>query len=243
MRSAIRTTRTALQALRRNAMRSILTCLGITIGIAAVIPMVEIGRGSSLALQRTIAAIGANVVQVDPSDAVKAGVSSGSGGRMTLTPADCDAIARECSAVRIAAPSVDCRMQCVFGNRNWSPTNILGTTPEFLTVRNWSTLAEGEIFTERDVRAAASVCLVGQTIVRELFQNQSPLGKEIRIGSVRVRVIGVLARKGVNMMGRDQDDYILIPWTTVKFRISSARQAANPAAVTAVAQANNLNLL
>ena len=95
----------------------------------------------------------------------------------------------------------------------------------------------------RHVRAAASVCLVGQTIVRELFQNQSPLGKEIRIGSVRVRVIGVLARKGVNMMGRDQDDYILIPWTTVKFRISSARQAANPAAVTAVAQANNLNLL
>src|SRR5256885_14154819 len=111
MRSAIRTSRTALQALRRNAMRPTLTCLGITIGIAAVITMVEIGQGSSLALQRTIAAIGANVVQVDPSDAVKAGVSSGSGGRMTLPPADCGAIARECSAVRIAAPSVDCRSE------------------------------------------------------------------------------------------------------------------------------------
>src|SRR5882672_6122206 len=242
MRSAFRTSRTALQALRRNAMRSTLTCLGITIGIAAVITMVEIGQGSSLALQQTIASIGANVVQIDPSDAVKAGASSGSGGRMTLTPADCDAIAAECSAVRCSAPAVDCRMQVVFGNRNWSPSNILGTTPDFLTVRNWSNLQEGEPFTQRDVRSAASVCLVGQTIVRELFQGHSPLGQEIRIGNSRVRVIGVLARKGVNMMGRDQDDYILVPWTTVKFRISGSRQVVTQTA-SALAQVDTLNMI
>jgi ABC-type antimicrobial peptide transport system permease subunit len=223
-------------------MRSILTCLGITIGIASVITMVEIGQGSSLALQRTIASIGANVVQIDPSDAVKAGASSGAGGRMTLTPADCEAIALECSAVRCAAPAVDCRMQVVFGSRNWSPSNILGTTPEFLTVRNWAKLQEGEIFTERDVRSAASVCLVGQTIVRELFQGYSPLGQDIRIGSVRVRVIGVLASKGINMMGRDQDDYILVPWTTVKFRISGSRQVVTQTA-SALAQVDTLNMI
>ncbi len=242
MRSAFRTTKTALQALRRNALRSALTCLGITIGIAAVITMVEIGQGSSRALQQTISSIGANVVQIDPSDAVKAGASSGSGGKMTLTPADCDAIALECSAVRCAAPAVDCRMQVVYGNRNWSPSNILGTTPEFLIVRNWSSLQEGEPLTERDVRSAACVCLVGQTIVRELFQGQSPLGKEIRIGTVRVLVIGVLTRKGVNMSGRDQDDYILAPWTTVKFRIAGARQAVNPpAAAASLARVDSLS--
>jgi ABC-type antimicrobial peptide transport system permease subunit len=226
-------------------MRSALTCLGITIGIAAVITMVEIGQGSARAVQQTIASIGANVVQVDPSDAVKAGASSGSGGKMTLTPSDCDAIMRECSAVRCAAPSVDCRRQVVYGNRNWSPQNILGTTPDFLVVRNWDKLAEGEPISEADVRSAACVCLVGQTIVKELFEGRSPVGEEIRIGSVRMRVIGVLARKGANMAGRDQDDYVIAPWTTVKFRISGARQASanQSAAVSTAGQADSLSQL
>lgn len=131
MKTVYRILRMALHALRRNVMRSLLTCLGIIIGIAAVIAMMEIGRGSSHSIEQTIASLGANVVQVDPNDTVVAGVSSGSGGRVTLTPEDADAIRRECNAVSYVAPSVDCRAQVVYGNRNWNPNNVLGPTPTF----------------------------------------------------------------------------------------------------------------
>jgi ABC-type antimicrobial peptide transport system permease subunit len=217
-----RTIRTALRALRRNPMRASLTALGIIIGVAAVIAMMEIGTGSSAAVQKTIASMGANNLMIHPGTASSGGVSFGAGSVMTMTPDDCEAIIRECPAVRSAAPMVRVRTQIIYGNKNWVPIFIFGSTPAYLDVRDWANLAEGEIFDERDVRNGSAVCLLGQTIVRELFEGQSPVGKEIRINNVSFRVVGVLSSKGANMMGMDQDDIVVAPWTTIKYRVSGS---------------------
>ncbi len=217
-----RTVRTALQALRRNPMRALLTTLGIVIGVGAVIAMMEIGNGSSSAIKKSIASMGANTILILPGTAASGGVSFGSGSVMTLTPQDYEAILRECPSVSSAAPMVRARTQVVYGNRNWVPSAIAGTTPSFLEVRDWMDLSEGEVFSDRDVLNANKVCMLGQTLVRELFQGESPVGKEIRIKNVSFRVVGVLGAKGANMMGSDQDDILLAPWTTIKYRISGS---------------------
>src|SRR6266508_336679 len=185
MRYLVRTLKMALYALRRNVMRSALTTLGIIIGVAAVIAMMEIGQGSSTAVKQTIASMGANNLLIQPGTAASGGVSFGSGSVITLTPQDSDAISRECRpAVSAVAPVVRARTQVVYGNRNWVPLYIYGTTPAFLDVRDWNDLTEGEPFTERDVRNSDKVCLIGQTLVRELFGPESPVGRSVRVQNV-----------------------------------------------------------
>jgi ABC-type antimicrobial peptide transport system permease subunit len=229
-----RTLQTALKALRRNVTRAILTSLGIIIGIGAVIAMMEIGQGSSAAIQKTIASMGAANLTIFPGAAASGGVSFGGGSVMTLTPQDADAIARECPAVRAVAPIVRVRTQVVYGNRNWVPMTMYGTTANFLDVRDWTQLSAGAAFTERDVRNGSKVCLIGQTIARQLFGSEDPIGKEIRLKNVAFKVVGILSPKGSNMMGMDQDDIVLAPWTTIKYRVSgNSAQTANQSAAAA----------
>jgi len=225
-------------------MRSALTCLGIVIGIASVIAMMEVGKGTSQALQQSIANIGANMVQIDPGATSAAGVSSGDGSALTLVPEDGEAILRECSAVRYVAPGVDFRMQVIYGNRNWAPRNILGTTPIYLVIRNWD-LQEGEPFTDDDVSKSAAVCLIGQTAAGHLFGNESPVGKEVLVHGITLKIVGLLRHKGANMMGRDQDDFMIAPWTTVKFRLygSKLRFAENAAVNNPASSLNQVNTL
>jgi ABC-type antimicrobial peptide transport system permease subunit len=238
-----RTVYTALTALKRNPMRALLTTLGIVIGVGAVIAMMEIGNGSSTAIRKTISTMGANVLLIVPGTAASGGVSFGAGSVTTLTPEDGEAVLRESSAVRNVAPIVRARTQVVYGNRNWVPQQMLGTTPAFLDIRDWNSLAVGDVFTERDVLNANKVCLLGQTLVRELFQGEPPIGKEIRVKNVSFQVVGVLSAKGANMMGSDQDDILLTPWTTLKYRVTGST-LANPnqsAAGTTTSSVNTLN--
>ena len=216
----LRTTTVALKALRRNPTRASLTTLGIVIGIAAVITMMEIGNGSSTSIRRSIEKMGANSALVRPGWRRAAGVSMGSGAAMSLVPDDADAIGRECRHVALVAPVVTgSGMQLVFGGNNWVPQQLIGTSPEYLTIRNWQ-IEEGRAFRQREVDSNATVCLVGATVVRELFEGKSPVDCEMRIRNTTFKVIGVLKSKGANMMGWDEDDVVITPWTTLRMRVT-----------------------
>ena len=196
------TLRTALDNLRRNKMRSALTALGVIIGVGAVIAMTEIGQGSKAAIDKAIASMGTYKLTIFPGAAQTGGVSQGMGTVQSLKPADVNAIEEQCDAVEVAAPMVSARAQVIYGKLNWSPGTLNGTSPQYLATRDWEDMEEGVCFTDDDVKTCKAVCIIGTTIKRELFGDESPLNKMIRIRNVRFRVIGVLSPKGANIWGR-----------------------------------------
>ncbi|HPP51760.1 MAG TPA: ABC transporter permease [Thermoguttaceae bacterium] len=242
------TWRTAMTALWRHKMRSALSALGVIIAVAAVIAMTEIGQGAKATLQKGIASMGANMIMVFSGATSRAGVNLGAGTALTLTPQDAEQILRQCPAVLDVAPIVRARAQIVYGNRNWLPEQIFGTTPSFLVVRDWQNLEEGQMFTDHDIRNGNKVCVIGKTIQRNLFPDQSPIGQEIRINNVTFRIVGLLRPKGANMMGMDQDNIVLAPWTTIKYRVSgspltSTNQSAAASSSSSGSSVNTLNNL
>jgi putative ABC transport system permease protein len=229
------TFRLALRALARNKMRSALTMLGIIIGVAAVIAVVSIGQGAQYMVQQGIQAMGTNIVFIAAGSGRPGGVRVGYGGVKTLTIDDMNAILREIPLIKEAAPSVNSRRQVVYGNQNWS-TVVGGTTPNFFEIRNWS-IQSGSVFSDEEVDLAANVCVIGSTVAKNLFLDENPVGKTMRIGNLPFRVDGVLESKGQNVIGQDQDDAIYAPYTTVQRKISGITwvQFINASAISPVA--------
>ena len=207
----------AYRSLRANRMRSLLTMLGMVIGVAAVIAMVAIGAGANERIAAQISSIGSNLLLVLPGSTTAGGLRSGFGSAPTLTMADARAIGRELPAVRLAAPSVRSTSPVVYGNQNWS-TLIQGVTPEYFEIREYR-LAEGRFFTSDEVDASSKVAVVGRTVVQNLFGDPSPVGAILRIKRVPFTVVGVLEEKGQSLQGQDQDDIIIAPITTVQNRL------------------------
>jgi putative ABC transport system permease protein len=217
MISLLWTLRIALRALRANKMRSALTMLGIIIGVAAVIAMLAVGTGASRRVTQQIEGIGSNLLMVLPGATTSGGVRMGAGTQTTLTLSDAEAIKKDCPAVAYVAPVLSGVAQLVYGHQNWS-TGVQGTTPDMLYVRDWP-VAVGHAFTDQDVRSAAKVCLLGQTVADNLFGAMNPVGQVIRIKNIPFKVLGVLAVKGQSFMGQDQDDTVFIPITTAQKKL------------------------
>jgi putative ABC transport system permease protein len=207
----------ALRALRRNKMRTVLTMLGIIIGVAAVIAMVAIGNGATTQVEDQIASLGQNVVLVFAGSVTSGGVRAGWGNAGTLKIPDADAIRREIPDAVAVSPEVRATNQISAGNQNWF-TNIQGESPDYFTIRNWQFI-EGTSFTDQDVRSSNKVAVIGGTIVRQLFDNDDPLGQILRVKGVPFTIVGVLETKGLSVMGQDQDDVVIMPYTSCMKRI------------------------
>ena len=213
------TIKISFRALRRNKMRSTLTALGIIIGVAAVIAMVSIGNGAKSQMQSQIASLGDNVILVFAGNWSPGGVRSGWGGAGTLKVDDALAIKREIPSVTAVSPEVRGGAQLTAGGENWSTGNLLGESADYLDIRHWP-LAEGAGLTEQDIRTASKVAIIGQTIATQLYGDESPLGKILRIKNVPFLVTGVLTPKGLNLMGQDQDDIVVLPYTSAMKRVT-----------------------
>ncbi len=216
---AFSTFRIARRALVKNKMRAGLTVLGVVIGIAAVTTMVSIGQSASALLQAQLQDFGTNVLVVGPASQRSQGVRQGTIPK--LTAGDADAIEKECATVLAVSPIVGTSGQVIYGNSNWKPKQVTGVGAGFLAVRNWQ-MRQGGFFTARDISSAAKVCVIGHTLVEQLFQTTNPLGETIRIKRIPFRIVGVLDKKGANLVGDDQDDVVLIPYTTVQKRLQGS---------------------
>jgi len=206
--------------LLRNKLRAFLTMLGIIIGVGAVIAMVAIGEGSKKSIRDQLSGMGSNMITIRPSSNVTVGGGArlGSTGLQTLKVEDADAIKKQASYVTSVSPAVNANGQAINGSLNW-PTTMQGVSPEYLGIRDWK-LKDGISFTQADVNSAAKVCLIGQTVVENIFTNgEDPVGKIIRFNKIPIKIIGVLEEKGENTFGQDQDDIVLAPYTTVQKRM------------------------
>jgi putative ABC transport system permease protein len=211
----------ALKSIARNKMRSLLTMLGIIIGVGSVITMVALGEGSQKDIEGDVASLGTNLLMVRPGSMQTGGVRGGAGTRASLSMNDVNRLKKNGTLLRWVSAEVRANGQVIAGNNNWN-TTITGVAPEYLLIRNYQ-IAKGSFFTERDSKSRAKVAVLGKTVTDELFPNQDPVGQRIRIRNVPFRVIGVLAEKGQSSMGNDQDDIILAPDTTVLFRLSDGK--------------------
>ena len=209
--------RIALKALRQNTLRTGLTMLGIVIGVGAVICVVAIGEGAAATVERAITNIGANMIWVEAGGVNRNGVRTGAFGTKSLVLEDFEIIKRQISVVTDVTPQVDTRIQVVYGNQNWG-TTVRGVGPEYLALKGWS-ITRGGMYTDADVERAANVCVLGQTVVDQLFGAQDPIGETIRVKDQPCLVAGVLAVKGQSATGQDQDDTFLMPYTAVMKKI------------------------
>ena len=228
--------RAALASIRRNKTRSLLTSLGIIIGVGSVIVMVGVGQGASSEIRQQIEALGTNVVMVMPARPDFHGVSGGAGSRPRLTLADADAVEAEATQLAAVSAIVNSQQQVIGGQGNWN-TSVTGVAPTYLDIKAWK-LERGEFFTDRDVKSRAKVAVLGRTVVDELFPDGGAVGAQVRIGAQPFTVIGVLSEKGQGGMGQDQDDVVLVPATTALYRLKGGRyidrietSAVSPAAV------------
>jgi len=208
----------ALRAIAANKMRSFLTALGIIIGIASVITMLAIGQGTKRSIQANIAEMGSNMIMINPGAERRGGVRQDASSMETLKMADYNAIKDQCKYISGISPTVTSSGQWVYGNNN-TPSTIYGVSQDYLDIRQLS-ISDGEMFTDNDIKTSAKVCILGQSVIDELFTDGSdPVGKVVRFGTIPFRVVGVLKKKGYNSMGMDQDDLVLAPYTTVMKRI------------------------
>jgi putative ABC transport system permease protein len=213
--------RIALKALQRNKLRAFLTMLGIIIGVAAVIAMVAIGQGSKKSIQDQLSSMGSNMITIRPNSNVTAGVRLDATTVQTLTIADVKALEKEGQYFDKISPAETSKGQVINGSLNWS-TTMQGVSPDFLDIRNWP-IRDGVVFTQTDVNSAAKVCLLGQTVINNIFSpGEDPVGATVRFNKIPFRVIGILAVKGENAFGQDQDDIILAPYTSVQERITAS---------------------
>ena len=208
----------ALRAIAANKLRAFLTALGIIIGVASVITMLAIGQGSKRSIQAHIAEMGSNMIMIHPGADMRGGVRQDASAMETLKLTDYESIKDECNYIKGISPMVSKSGQWIYGNNN-TPSSIYGVNQDYLEIRQLS-VSDGEVFTEADIKSSAKVCILGQTVVDNLFPDGAdPIGKVVRFNSIPFRVIGVLKKKGYNSMGMDQDDLALAPYTTVMKRI------------------------